>query len=111
MRPTAASTKRVFGFNRGTPPTQGRLSASRAAQIEAAWADPCRGWDPDFWPHDLPLNRRIDGSRRRSCAQDSSAIYADMAENGPRRRVGGACNRGSPTYRMIEIATYATADP
>lgn len=93
------------------PPVEGRLSASRAAQMEAAWSDPCRGWDPDFWPRDIPLNRRIDGSRRRVCAQDSSAIVADIAEAGRERRpVGGACNSSSPTYRMIEIAAYATAD-
>lgn len=93
------------------PPKEGRLAARQAAQMEAAWSDPCRAWDPDWWPHDLPLNRRIDGSRRRLCPQDSSAIIADMAEaGGPRRRVGGACINGTPTYRMIQIAAYAAAD-
>ncbi|MDI1327354.1 MAG: hypothetical protein PSV23_11210 [Brevundimonas sp.] len=93
------------------PPHEGRLSAQKTAQMEAAWRDPCRAWDPDWWPHDLPLNRRIDGSRRRLCPQDSSAIIADMAEAGrPRRSVGGACINATPTYRMIEIAAYAAAD-
>ncbi|KQY87216.1 MULTISPECIES: hypothetical protein [unclassified Brevundimonas] len=94
------------------PPHEGRLSAQKTAQMEAAWSDPCRAWDPDWWPHDLPLNRRIDGSRRRLCPQDSSAIIADMAEAGrPRRSVGGACINGTPTYRMIQNAAYAAADP
>jgi hypothetical protein len=94
------------------PPKEGRLSASKAAQMEAAWSDPCRAWDPDWWPHDVPLNRRIDGSRRRVCAQDSSPIFADMAEaGGPRRRVGGSCINGTPTYQMIQNAAYAAGDP
>lgn len=94
------------------PPREGRLAAAKAADMEAAWSDPCRAWDPDWWPHDLPLNRRIEGSRRRLCAQDSSAIIADMAEAGrPARRVGGACINPTPTYRMIGIAAYAAGDP
>ncbi|CAN7395982.1 hypothetical protein [Brevundimonas sp. LjRoot202] len=93
------------------PPKEGRLSAAKAAEMEAAWSDPCRAWDPDWWPRDLPLNRRIDGSRRRLCPQDSSGIVADMAEaGGSPRRVGGACINGTPTYRMIQIAAYAAAD-
>lgn len=94
------------------PPKEGRLSAEKAAQMEAAWSDPCRAWDPDWWPHEIPLNRRIDGSRRRMCAQDSSAIIADITEaGGPRRRVGGACINSTPTYRMISNAAYAAGDP
>ncbi|HWQ87524.1 hypothetical protein, partial [Brevundimonas sp.] len=94
------------------PPKEGRLSARKAAEMEAAWSDPCRAWDPDWWPHDLPLNRRINGSRRRLCPQDSSAIIADMAEaGGPPRRVGGACINGTPTYQMIQNAAYAVGDP
>jgi hypothetical protein len=93
------------------PPVGGRLSAARAAEVEAAWTDPCRGWDPDFWPHDVPLNRRIDGSRRRICAQDSSAIYGEITEAGrPPRLVGGACGEGGPTYRLIERTVYAQPD-
>lgn len=94
------------------PPKAGRLSARQAAQMEAAWRDPCRAWDPNWWPHDLPLNRRIDGSRRRLCPQDSSRIHADMAEAGePRRRVGGACINPTPTYQLIQTAAYAAGDP
>jgi hypothetical protein len=94
------------------PPKEGPLAAAKAAQMEAAWSDPCRAWDPDWWPHDLPLNRRIDGARRRLCPQDSSAIIADMAEAGrPARRVGGACINATPTYQMIQIAAYAAGDP
>lgn len=90
------------------PPVEGRLSPGRAAQLEAAWRDPCRNWDPDYWPYEIPLNRRIDGSRTRRCAQDSSGIWGEITENGAApRRVGGACINSSPTYRMIEIATYA----
>jgi hypothetical protein len=93
------------------PPTQGRLSAARSQQIEAAWADPCRGWDPDFWPRDIPLNRKIDGSRRRICAQDSSAVFATITEIGRApQRAGAACGNGAPTQRMVEIAAYATSD-
>lgn len=93
------------------PPQEGRLSARKAAQMEAAWRDPCRGWDPDYWPREIPLNRRVDGSRVRVCAQDSSAIYAEIAEAGrPPRPVGGACGNASPTYRMIEIAAYASGE-
>ena len=94
------------------PPKEGRLSARKAAEIEAAWSDPCRAWDPDWWPHDLPLNRRVDGLRRRLCPQDSSAIIADMAEAGrPARRVGGACINATPTYQMIQVTAYAAGDP
>lgn len=94
------------------PPKEGRLSTSKAAQMEAAWSDPCRAWDPDWWPHEIPLNRRIDGSRRRLCAQDSSAIIADMTEaGGPRRQVGASCINDTPTYRMIANAAYAAGDP
>jgi hypothetical protein len=94
------------------PPKEGRLAASSAARMEAAWSDPCRAWDPDFWPRDLPLNRRVDGSRRRLCAQDSSAVIADIAEaGGPPRRVGAACINDTPTYQMIQTAAYAAGDP
>lgn len=94
------------------PPKEGRLSARRTAEMEAAWSDPCRAWDPDWWPHDLPLNRRIDGSRRRLCPQDSSVIFGEMVEaGGPRRRVGGACINDTPTWRMIQNAAYAAGDP
>lgn len=93
------------------PPKEGRLSEQQAARMEAAWSDPCRAWDPYWWPRDLPLNRAIDGSRRRLCPQDSSVIFAEMAEAGrPPRRVGGACINGTPTYRMIQTAAYAAGD-
>lgn len=93
------------------PPTHGRLSAARSQQIEAAWTDPCRGWDPDFWPREIPLNRRIEGSRRRLCAQDSSAIFGTITERGRSpQRVGAACGNSAPTQRMVEIAAYATSD-
>jgi hypothetical protein len=93
------------------PPKEGRLSARKAAEMEAAWSDPCRAWDPDWWSRDLPLNRVIDGSRRRLCPQDSSVLFGEMVEaGGPPRRVGGSCINGTPTYRMIEIAAYATGD-
>jgi hypothetical protein len=94
------------------PPKEGRLSAQKAGEMEAAWSDPCRAWDPEWWPYDLPLNRRIDGARRRLCPPDSSSIIADMAEAGrPARRVGGACINATPTYQMIQIAAYAAGDP
>lgn len=94
------------------PPKEGRLAAGKAAQMEAAWSDPCRGWDPDWWPHEIPLNRRIDGSRRRMCAQDSSGVIAEMAEAGrPARRVGASCINSTPTYQMISNAAYAAGDP
>lgn len=97
---------------RSWPPKEGRLSAGKAAQMEAAWSDPCRAWDPDFWPHEIPLNRRIEGSRRRMCAQDSSGVIAEMAEAGrPARLVGASCINSTPTYRMIENAAYAAGDP
>jgi hypothetical protein len=93
------------------PPKEGRLSTRQAEQMEAAWGDPCRAWDPDWWPHEVPLNRRIDGSRRRMCAQDSSGIIAEMAEAGrPARRVGASCINSTPTYQMISNTAYAAGD-
>ncbi|MFJ6024284.1 hypothetical protein ACIQC9_06780 [Brevundimonas sp. NPDC092305] len=95
--------------DRNYPPSEGRLAGPDAERLEAAWRDACRGWDPDFWPAEIPLNRRIDGQRRRLCAQDRSALFGEIRENGqPARLVGAACRNDSPTYRMIEIATYAT---
>lgn len=97
--------------DRNYPPQEGRLSHRDAERLEAAWRDPCRGWDPDFWPAEIPLNRRIDGLRRRDCAQDRSAIFGEIREGGqPARIVGAACRNDSPTYRMIAIATYGTAE-
>ncbi|MDQ8027686.1 MAG: hypothetical protein REJ23_03095 [Brevundimonas sp.] len=96
--------------DRNYPPVEGRLAPAQSQQMEAAWADPCRPWDPAFWPLEIPLKRRIDGSNRRLCAQDSSAIYAEITEPGHAPRVvGGACSNDGPTYRMIQIATYASS--
>jgi hypothetical protein len=92
--------------DRQYPPRSGPVEAARAAVLEAAWTDPCRAWDPDWWPVEAPLNRSIDGMRTRLCAQDSSSIHADITENGARRLVGGACINATPTYRLIEAAIY-----
>lgn len=93
------------------PPSEGRLSAGKSAEMEALWRDRCRDLDPAFWPLDIPLNRSIDGSRRRVCAQDSSAIYGEIIEPGRvPRLVGAACANAGPTHRMIEIAAHASSD-
>ena len=110
----ARDDARVAGRSREEilwPPTEGRLSAPQAAQMEAAWSDPCRAWDPYWWPRDIPLNRTVDGSNRGACPPNPAVIFADMVEaGGPRRRVGGACINDTPTYRMIQITAYAAAD-
>lgn len=96
--------------DRNYPPIEGRLAPDQARRLEAAWRDPCRAWDPDFWPLEIPLNRRVNGSDRRLCAQDSSAIYAEISEFGRAPRlVGGACSNAGPTYQMIQIAAYASS--
>lgn len=98
--------------DRNYPPEEGRVAPSDAARLEAVWRDTCRAWDPDFWPAEIPLNRRIDGSRVRLCPQDRSPLFGEIAEPGrPPRLVGGACRNGSPSYRLIELAIYVTGDP
>ena len=90
------------------PPADGRLSPERAAIMEAAWADPCRAWDPDWWPIEQPLNRRIDGQRERLCPVHSSGQMAEITELGrPPRRVGASCINDTPTYRLMSTAVYA----
>lgn len=90
---------------------EGRLAAPDAERLKTAWRDFFRSCDPDFWPAEIPLNRRIDGQRRRLCAQDRSAIFGEITEAGQSPRlVGSACRNDSSTYRMIEVATYATAN-
>ncbi|MCW0047840.1 hypothetical protein OIU13_15055 [Brevundimonas sp. BT-123] len=94
--------------DRNYPPQEGRLRPEGAERLEAAWRDSCRGWDSDFWPAEILLNQRIDGRRR---AQNRSAIFSEIREDGqPARLLGAPCRNDTPTYRMIEIATYAMVD-
>lgn len=91
------------------PPGSGQLSPKRAARMEAAYRDPCRGWDPANWPQQLPLNRAIDGSRYRICSPDGSYYIADISEGGaPPRRVQSGCINDTPTFVMMSTAATAS---
>ena len=93
------------------PPVEGRLSLQRAARLEAALNDPCRAWDPDFWPWEVPLKRRVDGARTRPCPPDGGAYYAEIVEPGrPARRIGAGCINDSPTFQIISAAAYPSAE-
>lgn len=90
------------------PPTSGRLSAKQAARMDAAYRDPCRGWDPASWPSRLPLNRTIDGSRIRICQPDGAYYIADIIEGGaPPRRVQSGCVNDTPTFVLMSTAAAA----
>lgn len=92
------------------PPVEGRLSAARAAQLEAALKDPCRAWDPDFWPWQVPLKRRVDGARVALCPPDGGAYVAELTEPGrPPRMIGASCINDTPTFRIISAAAYPSA--
>lgn len=69
------------------PPSHGRLAAHQVEAIEAALADPCRAWEPDFWPA-LP---RLRGQPRPPPPlpfQDSTPILVEIEEMGrPPRRI------------------------
>lgn len=92
------------------PPVEGRLSPGRAARLEAALKDPCRAWDPDFWPWRLPLKRAVDGSRIQLCPPDGGAYLVELTEPGrPARRIGAGCINDSPTFSIISAAAYPSA--
>jgi hypothetical protein len=59
-------------------------------------------------PYEVPLNRRVDGSRVRLCPPDGAGSYAEIVERGrPPRMVSAACINATSTYKLIERATYA----
>ena len=91
------------------PPRTGRLAPEAVAAIEAALADPCRAWDPDYFPYDQPLLRRDEyGERRRICPPDGGYYAADITEPGrPRRGIGAGCINDTPTFRLISATAYA----
>ncbi|HEY1224400.1 MAG TPA: hypothetical protein VGE54_04150 [Brevundimonas sp.] len=92
------------------PPISGRLSLQQAATLEAALADPCRAWDPDYYPHEVPLRRSADGWNVRPCPPDGGSYIVDITEPGrPRRGIGAACINDTPTFDIISIAAYAQA--
>lgn len=91
------------------PPQTGLLPAETAARLEAALADPCRAWDPDYFPYDQPLRRRNEyGTDRQLCPPDGGYYAADITEPGRARRgIGANCINDTPTYTLISTTAYA----
>lgn len=97
------------GWQQHWPPQTGLLPAATVATLEAALADPCRAWDPDYFPYDQPLRRRDEyGNDHRLCPPDGGYYAADITEPGrPRRGIGAGCINDTPTFRIISAAAYA----
>lgn len=93
------------------PPQAGRLAAEQAVGMEAAFNDPCRGWDPEFFPSEQPLLRPVEGRESELCPPDSSAFFAEITETDrPRLLYVAACQNDTPTFQLMNGATYARAD-
>lgn len=91
------------------PPVSGRLPAEAAARMEAAWADPCRAWEPDSAPWATPLLRPDTGGRARvrECS-GSAPVIAEITEGGrPPRLVFYPCNMPFSTDRLITMTAFA----
>lgn len=95
-----------------SPPASGRLTAETAARMEAAWADPCRAWEPDSAPWATPLLRPEAGSRARVRECPGSApIIAEITEAGrPPRLIFYPCNMPFSTDRLITMTAFARPD-
>lgn len=94
------------------PPQVGLLPAATEAALEAALADPCRAWDPDYFPYAQPLLRSEDGGRSRICPPDGGYYAADITEPGRARRgIGAACINETPTFQLIRLAAYSVPVP
>lgn len=104
-----AERRRIKTDEERWPPETGALPAETAARIEAALADPCRAWDPDYFPWEQPLRRRDEyGMDRRMCPPDGGYYKADITEPGRvRRGIGAACINDTPTFRIISLTAYA----
>lgn len=90
------------------PPRTGRLPDQTARAIEAALADPCRAWDPDYFPYDQPLRRPLDGRDVQLCPPDGGYYAADITEPGRTRRgIGASCINDTPTFQIIRATAYA----
>ena len=93
------------------PPTTGRLAASRAVGMEAAFNDVCRALDPDYFPYEQPLQRPVEGRDLELCPADSSIFFALIEELGrPAQLYVAACQNDLPTFQLMQGATYAAAD-
>jgi hypothetical protein len=95
------------------PARSGRLAPGKAARMEAAFADPCRAWEPDGMPLEVPLRRPENGSGPpiRLCPPDSASYLAEIAERGrPPRQVYAACINDTATFTLIDVATYASGE-
>lgn len=92
------------------PPRSGPLDPGTAATLEAALGDPCRAWDPDYYPYAQPLRRPVDGWRdERICPPDGGWYQGDITEPGrPRRGIGAGCINDTPTFTLIRTVAYAT---
>lgn len=94
------------------PPQMGRLPDRTVRTIEAALADPCRAWDPDYFPYAQPLLRREEGRDGRLCPPDGSYYAADITEPGRARRgIGASCINDTPTFQIISAVAYAEPEP
>lgn len=91
------------------PPATGRMAPASAAALDAAFADPCRAWDPDYYPFVQPLRRPVDGwEDERICPPDGGYYGADITEPGRARRgVGAGCINTTPTFAIISTTAYA----
>lgn len=90
-------------------PVSGRMSAEAAERMEAAWADPCRAWEPDSAPWAIPLTRPDPGGRARLRECPGSApIIAEITESGRQPRlIYYPCNMGFSTDRLVTMTAFA----
>jgi hypothetical protein len=90
------------------PTYEGRLDPEQSAVMEAAFADPCRRLEPDVWPWEIPLLRRVEGKRIHRCQlyQDSTFYRAEFSEPGrPPRAVGLRCGSAGSLNAVLVTHT------
>lgn len=93
-------------------PQTGLVPANMVAALEAALADPCRAWDPDYYPAAQPLLHSENGNNIRVCPPDGGYYAADITEPGRARRgIGAACINATPTFRLIRMTAYVEPAP
>jgi hypothetical protein len=92
------------------PPVSGPVPAESATRLEAAWADPCRAWEPDQTPYALPLLRRdpVTRSRLRECPDGGAPVIGEITEKGQQPRlISYPCNMAFSTDRLLTITAFA----
>ena len=87
------------------PPVTGRLHADLAATLDSTLRNPCRAWEPDIWPGDVPLTRGRN-QPPPPLPQDSSPTYVELREGERVRMIAGVHHRDSLQEILADIAAY-----